>query len=428
METNPAERFMELAGASREEAGFFYSCPPIEVAQRTWFQCTIASVTAFETDEGLVLVDTGMQAYSPLMAQQLREILEGPVHTIIYTHHHVDHAYGATSFLAKGQHQPRVIGQRNMVAAFERYKRTSIHNFLVNLRQGRGDIEDHPPSEGQTQIVAPTFGVPDMPPDTFYSDRLDIQVGGVTFELHHARGETDDHTWVFCPERSALCTGDLIIWAVPNSGNPQKVQRYPWEWAHALREMAALEPKILCPGHGGPVVNEPELIQRILLDTASFLESIVDQTLNIMEDGSPPHIDIIQRVKVPKTDVPWLQELHGCAEFVIRDVIRYYGGWYTGRPSELMPASRQAVATEIAQLAGGPIVMADRALAIAEAGDLRLSCHLADYALEAAPENEYVRRIVTEIYQQRALAETSLMSVNLYRAAAAYAGAGRPFA
>src|ERR1043166_9199118 len=72
-----------------------------------------------------------------------------------------------------------------------------------------------------------------------------VSVGGVVFELHHCKGETDDHTWVWCPERGVLCPGDLFIWAVPNDGNPQKVQRYPWERAKGLREMAALKPYAL---------------------------------------------------------------------------------------------------------------------------------------------------------------------------------------
>ena len=33
------------------------------------------------------------------------------------------------------------------------------------------------------------------------------------------------------PGRRILCCGDLFIWATPNAGNPQKVQRYPRDWA-----------------------------------------------------------------------------------------------------------------------------------------------------------------------------------------------------
>ena len=69
-----------------------------------------------------------------------------------------------------------------------------------------------------------------------------------TFELRHARGETDDATWTWIPELKALHPGDLFIWAVPNAGNPQKVQRYLSDWATALREMAALEPELLPAG------------------------------------------------------------------------------------------------------------------------------------------------------------------------------------
>ena len=65
--------------------------------------------------------------------------------------------------------------------------------------------------------------------------RLTFTRGDCTFELTHGRGETDDHTWTWIPERKLLAPGDLFIWAVPNGGNPQKVQRYPIEWAAALR-------------------------------------------------------------------------------------------------------------------------------------------------------------------------------------------------
>ena len=47
-----------------------------------------------------------------------------------------------------------------------------------------------------------------------------------------------------------LFAGDMFIWASPNCGNPQKVQRYAEEWAAALRTMAALDAELLLPGHG----------------------------------------------------------------------------------------------------------------------------------------------------------------------------------
>jgi alkyl sulfatase BDS1-like metallo-beta-lactamase superfamily hydrolase len=111
----------------------------------------------------------------------------------------------------------------------------------------------------------------------------------------------------------------------------------------------------------------------------------------------------------------------------VRNIIRYYGGWWSGRPSELKPAPRDNVAQEIARLAGGAAALLARARALAAQGDLRLACHLADYALEAQPGDPDVQGAVAALYEERAAGETSLMARNLFRSAAAYARAGRAF-
>ena len=64
-----------------------------------------------------------------------------------------------------------------------------------------------------------------------------LKVGGVIFELNHGLGETDDHTWTWIPHRKLIVSGDFVIWAAPNCGNPQKVQRYMKPWAEAYRAM-----------------------------------------------------------------------------------------------------------------------------------------------------------------------------------------------
>ena len=76
---------------------------------------------------------------------------------------------------------------------------------------------------------------------------------------------------------------------------------------------------------------------------------------------------------------------------------------------------------------GGAQVLLDEAHRRAAAGDLALACHLADFALEANPSEPAVQEAVATIYEQRAEHETSLMAINLFLSAAAYARAGRPY-
>jgi glyoxylase-like metal-dependent hydrolase (beta-lactamase superfamily II) len=418
---NPTDLFKLLRGKSPEEAKFFWSGGPVEVAEGTWFQSVFSGCTGFETDEGVVLVDSGLAPLGAKLADLLRQKTRAPIHTAIFTHGHVDHAFGLQAFLLPGQKPPRVIAHRAVAGRFDRYERTRRHNAALNARQFGGAVQ-----EAEASDKFDNFKRPPIMPDTYYDDALTIEVGGLRFDIRHGRGETDDHSYVHCPARGVLCSGDFFIWSVPNAGNPQKVQRYPWDWAKALRHMATLNARSLCPGHGGPVVDDAAKIKRMLTETADYLDAIVDQTIAAMEAGSPPHVDIVRSVTPPQSSSPWLQPVYDEAEFIVRNIIRYYGGWWSGRPSDLKPAPRAAVAGEVAQLAGGAAALLARARAVA-ASDLPLACHLADYALEAQPDDPEVQRTVAALYEERAAKETSLMARNLFRSAAAYARAGRPF-
>lgn len=395
----------------------------ITVTDGVYFHASFSAMTAFETDAGLVLVDTGVAQTAPTHAAAIREETDAPVHTAIYTHGHLDHAYGLEAFLQDDQDPPRVIAHENMPARFDRYAESAGHNEAINARQFGGTVTatDSLEDEGGSRFRPPAY-----PPTTLYDGAITIEVGRLTFEITHGKGETDDHSWVFCPEKDVLCSGDFHINVAPNAGNPQKVQRYPWAWADTLQAMAGREPRHLCPGHGEPVVDDPAEIQDRLLTSAEYLETIVDRTLDALNAGSPPHVDIVTEVDIPEYDQPWLAEVYDEREFIARNVVRYYGGWWSGRPSELKPAGRETLAAEIAALAGDAEALVNRAETLA-AEDLRLACHLADFALEADPGNEAVQTAVAALYDRRAAAEDNLMSGNIFSSAAEYAREGRPF-
>jgi glyoxylase-like metal-dependent hydrolase (beta-lactamase superfamily II) len=167
------------------------------------------------------------------------------------------------------------VAQRAILDQSARYERTAGMNAEINARHF-----------GRVRPVGPAmFSPPALMPNLLFDERLLLAAGELTFKIFHCRGETDDACWVWCPERRVVCSGDFVINAVPNAGNPQKVQRYPWDWADGLREIAACDAVSLCPGHGGPVVQDPAKVRRLLLETAEYLDSIVNQTLAAMNDG-----------------------------------------------------------------------------------------------------------------------------------------------
>ncbi|MFM8826384.1 MAG: alkyl sulfatase dimerization domain-containing protein, partial [Actinomycetota bacterium] len=73
---------------------------------------------------------------------------------------------------------------------------------------------------------------------------------------------------------------------------------------------------------------------------------------------------------------------------------------------------------EVARLAGGADVLVRRARDLAVAGDMRLACHLADFAGWAAPDVPEIHEVRAEIYEMRRKQETSLMAKGIFKGAA----------
>jgi alkyl sulfatase BDS1-like metallo-beta-lactamase superfamily hydrolase len=241
--------------------------------------------------------------------------------------------------------------------------------------------------------------------------------GDTVVEFHHGRGETDDHLWSWFPEKKWVATGDFVIWNFPNAGNPQKVQRWPIEWAEALRAIIAKGPELLLPAHGLPIAGK-ERIARVLDEIATALEYLVASTVEMMNAGETLNT-IIHSVKIPDATLgkPYLRPLYDEPEFVVRNIWRQFGGWWDGAPSRLKPSTDESMGTEIARLAGGAEVLMARAQELAASGDLRLACHLADFAGWAAPDDPDIHATRSEIYEVRRKKETSLMAKGIFKGA-----------
>ena len=365
-----------------------------------------SNVVAFTTDEGIVVFDVSHHLSAPAALTALRGWSTAPVHTAVYTHGHVDHVTGAQAFdadAAANGHAPiRYVGHEAVDARFDRYLLTNGYNGWINMRQFR--------------FPEPVWPSDYVHPHLTYRDTLELEVGGVTFDLRHARGETDDHTWAYVPDANAICVGDLFIWQFPNAGNPQKVQRFAWDWVLALREMAATGARLLLPAHG-PAVGGDD-VALVLGDTADALESLHVQTLDLMNSGARLD-DVIHTVRLPQhlADKPYLRPTYDEPEFVVRNIWRLYGGWYDGNPSHLKPAPDAALATEVARLAGSIDALVDRATTLAADGDLRLACHLIEMAVQADPSDLRSHQARAEIYDQRRRAESSYMASGIFRSA-----------
>ena len=214
-----------------------------------------------------------------------------------------------------------------------------------------------------------------------------------------------------------MCPGDLFIWAVPNAGNPQRVQRYVSDWAAALRDMASRGAELMIPGHGFPIVGS-ERVQQALTETADLLDDIENQVVALMNQGLTQD-EVYQQVALPSELMqrPYLKPIYDDAHFLIRMIWRRYGGWWDGEYDTLLPASRASLASTWIELSGG----VDNVIARAEAElDRRpeIAAHLIEAAFHAAPDNAAVHDARARIYRARSALQTASMPRNIFNHAA----------
>jgi alkyl sulfatase BDS1-like metallo-beta-lactamase superfamily hydrolase len=371
----------------------------------------------FETEDGLLAFDTSGPPGGGRVVEAIRGWRKDRFNTLVYTHGHLDHVGGSGAFMAdaeaNGHPAPRVAGHDNVSRRFDRYQWTSGYNLVINRRQfGQFSRRGYSLTDGDGFLPESAAR-----PDLTYSDRLELSVGGLDVVLNHAKGETDDHTWAWIPEHKAICAGDFFIWCFPNAGNPQKVQRYPVEWAAAMRDMAAQGAELFLPAHGLPIEGAAR-IRGVLIDVAEALEFLVERTVSAMNEGARLN-EIVHEVKVDPAvlEKPYLQPIYDEPEFIVRNIWRLYGGWYDGNPAHLKPAEESLLARELAALAGGAVKLAERGQALASE-DVRLACHLVEMAVQAEPDNKALHAIRAEVYQYRRGLESSLMAKGIFGAAA----------
>ena len=372
----------------------------VEVGPRSYLiRLPIVNAAFFETDAGIVLVDTGMGPAGPAIMDAIRSVSAAPIHTIIYTHGHVDHAYGTWAIMEAGE-TPEIIAHENLRQRFERYIR-----IPGSLSKYMSQPEHQLPHSGE-DLVWPT---------RYFSDRLELKIGGETFVLQHHKGETDDQLYVWIPGRQALASADYYQGFLPNAGNGKRYQRHVEEWVVALREMSALEPQILLPAHGAAIKSTATIVENFTV-LAEALEFIVDHTIDGLNAGKRKD-QIFSSLQLPEhlASHPTLNVQYVTPADISKMVMKKYTGWWDDIPSHWTPAPMEDQGNMLIELAGGNIETITEYARSLIAKDIRLASHLTDWLFYARPDNSDVQQLVFDVYKARIIdPDTNTMEMLTY--------------
>jgi alkyl sulfatase BDS1-like metallo-beta-lactamase superfamily hydrolase len=365
-----------------------------QIAPGLWCSPGLSNAYLLTTAEGRVIVNTGMGFEGPVHRANFDAVDPSPVRYIIFTQGHVDHVGGLDSVRDP---DTTVVAQANWTAWRDDNERLipyraarSAFAFKDTLAAGIQAIQRR---LGTTRLAGQSVPVVDLD----FEDTLTLEVGGRRMELISVPGgETTDSLVVWLPDvRICLCgnTFGPVFGHIPNLVT-MRGDRY----RDALTAIASVErvrdlgPELLVTGHFDPIAGQRR-INAELTRLRDAIQYIHDQTVAGMNAGKDIRTLMREITLPPKYEVG---QGYGKVDWDVRAVWENYSGWFHHRSTtELYPVGFDAVAADVAELAGAdPLV--DRARAHLDAGRPLHAIHLAELA---PPEHAGARDVLKRAHE-----------------------------
>ena len=356
----------------------------------------LANAILIEGENTNIIIDTTGTIET---AQEVKEIFDdispNPIESIIYTHNHADHTYGATVFAEESD--PEIYAHSSTEEYLSRV--IGILRPIISSRSNRMFGNALPKERVENNGIGPFLEIGRdgrkpglLYPTKTFTDKLEFESGEVKIQLFHAPGETDDQLFVWLPEKRALFPGDNFYKTFPNL---YTIRGTPYRdlagWVNSIDMMRYLEPEYLVPSHTRPLEGK-EKIYNILTTYRDGIQFVHDQTVRLMNLGFEPD-EIAEKLILPKHlgDSPYLQEFYGSPAWSAKNVFSGYLGWFDGNPSSLKPLNQKDEAENIIKLVGDW----SRLFNIAETsylnGEYQWSLQLTDYLLRSKPNDANTR-------------------------------------
>lgn len=224
---------------------------------------------AIVTSEGVLMLDAnGTPAAARAVLAKLRTITKQPVRWLVLSHWHWDHWYGAEVYRDSFPGLQIVAHERTralMDGPVQAFNRDGLESQLPGHLHAVESRRDTATGERRARLAAHAErdrffleqkrAVRRTLPNVTFTDSLTIFAGGREIRvLHVDRAITPGDAFVWLPREGVLATGDLLI-------DPLTFALFchPDGWIRTLQYLAALDARVIVPGHGAPMHDERRL-------------------------------------------------------------------------------------------------------------------------------------------------------------------------
>jgi alkyl sulfatase BDS1-like metallo-beta-lactamase superfamily hydrolase len=229
-------------------------------------------------------------------------------------------------------------------------------------------------------------------PAKTFKDRHSFEIGGVTFQLLHAPGETPDQIIVHIPQYKVVCPADNYYATFPNLYTIRSTSSRPvLGWAAAQDTVMKLEPEYLVPGHGAPLAGKDK-IKEVLTNYRDAILHVHNLAFEAVQKFKPLD-EVVAKASLPPhlANLPYLKEYYGYIPFCVRSIYQSYVGWFDGDPANLQPLSRTELGADILKLVGSAEKILEYAARAQKEGRHRIVLELCEMVLAKDPKNRTAR-------------------------------------
>ena len=369
--------------------------PAQEVRTGIWLSPGLSNSFMLTTDEGRIVLNTGMGFEGPVHRANYDAIDTSPIRYVILTQGHVDHVGGIDTVADPGS---EIVAQANwatwrrdndLLATFRAQNSAfawidKVMETITNTTQRFGP----PPPQS---VPTPTVVV---------DDELVIELGGRRLELYATPGgETFDSLVVWLPEEGVCLCGNVfgaLFGHIPNLVTVRGDRyRDALTVVESIDRVRALGAEMLLTGHFGPIVGK-DRIEWELTRLRNAVMSIHDQTVAGMNAGKDVHTLMREVTLPPELEVG---QGYGMVRWNVRAIWENYAGWFHHRSTaELYAEGPDPVEAELLELAGAEPIL-NRARTLLDAGEPVRAIQLAEIVNRAEPDNKEAKQVLITAHE-----------------------------
>jgi alkyl sulfatase BDS1-like metallo-beta-lactamase superfamily hydrolase len=388
----------------------------------------IANTTLIEGDTGVIVVDTLTSIEGARAAMELYFKHRGkrPVAAVIFTHTHTDHwggargvlddatlASGKVPIIAPDLFMEHAVSE-NIIAGPAMLRRAQ-YQFGPFLAKGpRGQVDcglGKSMAAGAVALVRPT--------DLIMATGDKRVIDGVEFEFQMApNSEAPAEMHFFIPRYKLLnlaenCTHNFHN-LLPFRGADV---RDALAWSRYLNEALQMwggKADVMCGQHHWPVWGH-ERIDTMIRQQRDLYKFAHDQTIRLMNHGLTAS-EIAETIKLPASlEGAWHgRGYYGHIRHNVKAIYQKYLGWYDANPVNLDPLPPVESGKKYVEYMGGADAILARAARDFAKGEFRFVAQALGHLVFAEPDNQAVRALLADTFEQLGYAAESATWRNAY--------------